>query len=105
RIADQGFAVDAVDRIDGDADAARHDEIAVIDGDRSLQRIEKLLGNLSGIFDLADDVNEDREFVAAEARHGIFFTNRAADPRGDDLQQAVADGVSERIVDLFEAID
>src|SRR6185503_3837079 len=70
-----------------------------------LQRVEDLLGDLPGVLDLADDVDEHRELVAAETRDGVLFTDGAADAGGHDLQQAVTDGVTERVVDLLEPVD
>ncbi len=45
------------------------------------------------------------EFVAAESRHRIVIGDAFGKPAGDFLEQGVADGVAERIVDFLEVIE
>ena len=54
----------------------------------------------------ADHVIADHdELVAAEPGRGVARPNRLRDPLGDGAQQLVARGMTERVVDVLEAID
>ena len=57
---------------------------------------------VGGVVDVGLD---DREFVAADARYRVGFAHAAAQPAGHGAQQLVADGVSERIVDVLEVVE
>ena len=48
---------------------------------------------------------EDRELVAAEAGDGVVGAQRVAQALAADLEQAVAGGVAERVVDLLEVVE
>jgi hypothetical protein len=45
-----------------------------------------------------------RELVPAEPRHEVDLANAGAKPVGDGTQQAIADGVTERVVDILEMV-
>ena len=47
----------------------------------------------------------EREFVAAEPRHGVGLADLRPQARSDLLQQRVADVVTERVVDLLEMVE
>ena len=55
--------------------------------------------------EIVDIALQDRELVAAEARHNVIVADRAAHPRRHLTQQRVADGMAERIVDVLEMIE
>ena len=93
-------------RRDGDADAgADHDLVAVeiegradrLDDARARAPSRRSAGPTADL--------HDGELVAAEARHRVGFAHAAAQALGDRLEQRVADGMAERIVDLLEAIE
>ena len=48
---------------------------------------------------------QDRELVAAEPGHGVRRAQRARQPLADQLEQAVAVVVAERVVDLLEVVE
>ena len=48
---------------------------------------------------------DDGELVAAEACHHVALAHAAEQPHAHLLQQRVADGVPERVVDALEAIE
>ena len=50
-------------------------------------------------------LDQDRELVAAEARHRVAVTHRRGEPRRHHGQQAVAGGVPEAVVDDLEAVE
>ena len=52
-----------------------------------------------------DPGHEQRELVAAEARHRVALADVLLDPLGHLAQQLVADRVAERVVDDLEAVE
>ena len=54
---------------------------------------------------IADFGDEHGEFVAAHARHRIFAAHACDQSRRDHLQHAIANRVTERVVDELELID
>ena len=52
------------------------------------------LGDLHGLRVLGDVLDEDRELVAAEARHGVAGPQVVLEAVGDADQELVADGVA-----------
>ena len=50
-------------------------------------------------------MEEQRELVAAEARQRVLFARRGLQPRGDVLEEQVAGGMAERVVDVLEAVE
>ena len=55
--------------------------------------------------DVRDALQQDRKLVAAEARDGIGRPGRLDQALRRRLQQAVAGGVTERIVDVLEVVE
>ena len=47
----------------------------------------------------------DGELVAAHARDGVGLAHQSAQPIGHHLQQLVADGMAERVVDVLEVVE
>ena len=54
---------------------------------------------------MRDVLEQDRELVAAEPRHGVAHAQRGAQARRDRLQHPVAGGVAERVVDRLEVVE
>jgi hypothetical protein len=50
-------------------------------------------------------LQQDRELVAAQARHGVFGAQAGAQPSRHFAQGRVAGGVPERVVDQLEAVE
>ena len=48
---------------------------------------------------------QDGEFVAAEARDAFGVGHRAAEAQADFAQHVVADAVSQRVIDVLEAVE
>ena len=59
-------------------------------------------GRIGGI---GDRVLHDDEFIAAHPRDGVGLADQPAQPLGDDFQELVAGGVTERVVDGLELIE
>ena len=55
-----------------------------------------------GVFDLRE---HDNEFIAAVATYRVRAAHGCVEPSGQSLKHLVADRMSERVVNLFEAID
>ena len=47
----------------------------------------------------------DGEFIAAKTGHGIHSARIATEPRGHGFQQFITNGMAERIIDGFEAVE
>ena len=60
---------------------------------------------LRGLAGVGDVGKADDELVAAEARGGVLFAQAGREPLGNGGQQLVADGVTERVVDVLEAVE
>ena len=79
----EGCGVGAVVGRQGDSDAGRHAEFVVRDHDRLGQCLQHLAGNPTRRAAVSDLIEQDREFVAAEAPHGVFFPNALLQTAGD----------------------
>ena len=69
------------------------------------QRRQQLAGDAFDIVAFGGFLQDDDEFVAAEPRHDVARTQRAAQPAGDFHQQHVAGIMAQRIVDDLEAVE
>ena len=81
------------------------DDLVAVDLIRLDDRVPNALcerGRVRGLLQLRHD---DGELVAAEAGNRVELPDAAAQPVGDDLQQLVADRMSERVVDALEMIE
>ena len=68
------------------------------------QRQQHLLGTERRILRVFDLCKQNHEFVAPLAAHGVRIAQASQQTLRNRLQEFVADRVSERIVDVFEAI-
>ena len=89
---------------DDDADARLDVEVHVLDAECGGQRCSDVLGNQGRRLHVGVAGQENRELVASEARHGVDFSDRGDQPGADLGEQLVAELVSERVVDLLEAV-
>ena len=83
----------------GDVEALALDQAGLGDGGRTASSRDRF-----GVLGLVD-LEQDGELVAAEAAHQVAVAHGAAQPAGERLQHAVADGVAERVVDHLEAVE
>ena len=72
---------------------------------RLAQHGEKLAGNALDLVPLGGLLQNDHELVAAEPRHDVARTQRAAQPAADLHQQHVAGVVAQRVVDDLEPVE
>ena len=92
----------------GDPDARGHGDSRVVaarEDEWGLQRLAQALGDQLGVRCLAELFGEHDELVAADASQGGGVAYGAVEPRGDRLQQVVADGVPERVVYAGEVVE
>ena len=104
-ILQQGIAVDAVARVDADADAADRREFVAEHVHRQQQGFQQFRRQHGGGAALRDVRHQDHEFVAAQARHRVALAHDAgqAPPGFDD--DVVARLVAEAVVDGLEAVE
>ena len=88
-----------------DADAGRGVELLAGDAHRFGQAADHPFGHHHGVARFLDAIDDDGEFVAAEARDRVRFAHATADAARGLLQQFVADQVADRIVDDLEAVE
>ena len=67
--------------------------------------IDDAFGDASGRGRVVQAGHDDGEFVAAEPRQHLTVVEDAAGAAGDRLQERVAGGMPEEIVDLLEAVE
>jgi len=72
--------------------------------DRQAELIENLLRQLRRVFGI-DAAGQDDELVPAEAGDGVAAAQDAFQPGADGLQQFVADGMTQGVVDDLEAVE
>ena len=98
----------AVLRAEGDADTGGHEELAAFQHKGFDQAGEDLLGHMNGAVQrhIAADpwLEEQGEFVAAHARHGVVLGHTTEQARGHFLEHPVAGRVAEGVVDRLEAV-
>ena len=96
-------------RSEGDTDTGGDEEFAAFEDERARQAGENLLGDMNGAIQCAlaggARLQQQGEFVAAHARHGVVAVDAGRQAYGYVLEHAVAGGVAERIVDRLEAVE
>ena len=87
------------------AHARRAADLAVLDREGHGEGAHEALGKGGHLGGLGDLGLQDRELVAAEARHEIDVAQRAAEALGHPSQEHVAHGVAEGVVHLRVAVE
>ena len=77
----------------------------VADDVRHPQLAGQPLGHGQRALEVGRVVGEDRELVAAQAGDEVAGADRVGDPLGDGLEERVAGGVAERVVDDLEVVE
>ena len=104
-VAQQRLRVGDADRQRTHAEARGHEALAAVELDRRAQGAGQAVGDAAG-GDLATGAGDHHgELVAAEAGDHVAGTQHAAQALGDDLEQAVAGPVAERVVDDLEVVE
>jgi hypothetical protein len=102
--ADQVDDVLGVVRIQADADAGRQLQGEVVDEEGLGQRLDQLGGRPLGVAQAVHVAQQHDEFVAAQARHGVFLARIRQQALRHHLEDLVAVGVAVGVVDRLEAV-
>ena len=97
-------------REDGNPDAGRQVEFINVDAERLPDSIKYLFaqcdrhvfGLLLGVFSL---IQNDQEFISAEAGNDVLSFYTVGQSAGGLDQEPVADGMTERIINIFEMVE
>src|ERR1700716_1045651 len=73
-------------------------------GMRRTQQLKNFSRAFSGVFGTGDLRKKNHEFIAALAADGVRAAHAGLQPFCNGLKKLIADGMPERIVDVFEAI-
>jgi hypothetical protein len=92
-------------RAERDADAGAHVGQQPVQLERLVEHRENVLGGSHRVGRAGGSRDEHHELVSAQARDDSRVAQRALQPAGELTQDIVTDVMSERVVDLLEAID
>ena len=95
----------AIGRRDGNADACPYSDVMAVELERCADRFDDPLRQRGGVLWLQWPHLHNGELVAAQPRHRVRVSDAASEALGDSLEQGIPDGMAERVVDLFEAIE
>jgi hypothetical protein len=104
RMLHQCLGVRPVIGVDDDTDAHREVQIVLIDAVGRVQRQKHFLRTDGCILCMGHFREQNHEFVASLPADRVRGAHAGEQPPGDGLQQAIADVVAQRIVDVLEAI-
>jgi hypothetical protein len=85
-----------------DADARGDEHLLAADLQRRRQAVDHLLRHQRGVVGRGEVAEDHRELVAADARHGVAGAHHRLQAARRSLQQLVAAGVAQGVVDLLE---
>ena len=80
-------------------------DLVAVEVERRGQRLEDAAAELLRAVGLLDADLDDRELVAADARDRVGLAHAGLQALGAALDQQVAGGVAERVVDVLEAVE
>ena len=101
----QLVGIAAVLRRQRDADRDADHDLMVVDLVRRGDHLDETAGERSGRSLLGAADLDHGELVAAEPRHGVVLADGGLQPAADFLQQRIANGMAERVVDVLEMIE
>ena len=101
---DQGIGLALVERIERNADRGGDVKLAFVHLERLAQHVQHLLRHHDRLIGMGQVLENDRELVTAQACHGIDLARATTEASGDVLEQAVAQRVSEAVVDGLESV-
>src|SRR6266542_3045678 len=79
-------------------------DVGLLDGERRLEGSEDACGQALDLW-RTEIGQHDGELVAPQSRHLVTRTDHGLEAGPDTLQQLVAGGVSEGVVDLLEPVE
>ena len=101
----EGVRVRAVDRVDRDSHAGRDVQVVAVQGQRLGHGVEDLLREARRVLGLRHSAADEGELVAPHAGHGVVFAHAGDQALRERLEQPIAHGVSQRVVDELEMVD
>ena len=90
---------------EGDADAHRDEQLALLEEERPLQLGAEALGHRGDRARVLHVLEEDGELVAAEPGDGVLRPQADGQPLAEADEQLIARAVSEAVVDDLEAVE
>ncbi len=88
-----------------DAHRRTDEPLAVVERERGTQLGHDPVGDAPRLVGIGDRVEDDPEFVAADARDGVARAHAAHEPLADGDEQPVAHEVAEALVDDLEPVE
>ena len=95
----------AVERDQRDADAGGDQHLVAVQIERRGEGLEHAAAEPLRAIGLLETDLDDRELVAADAGHGIGFAHAGLQALGAALDQQVAGGMAQEVVDVLEAVE
>ena len=103
-LAEQGDGVGSIDGIKAEAGAGGKENVARAEAQLAAEDAEQGFGGFQGLADVGDGIEEDAEFIAAEAGDGAA-AGPGLEAAGDLEQGLVAGAVAEQFVEMAETVD
>ena len=100
----QLLGIDGIVGRDGDADRGRGQNLVFLQPELVGNGGDDGLGHRGGVAGFGQMGQDDGEFVAAQAGHGVGFPHAAGQALGHRLQQQIADMVAQGVVDVLELV-
>ena len=98
----------AILRAQGDADTGRDKELAALQHKRLHQAGEDLFSDADGAVEChlagRTGLQQQGEFIAAHARHGVVVVHASKQANGHVFEHAIARGVAQRVIDRLEPV-
>src|SRR5882672_7924888 len=91
-------------RKDCHADARRDAYFFLTDGERGVQGVEDALGRSLRGRRIVKRLDQDGEFIPAQARDRFALANSGPEPLGGEAQDLVAGRMAELVVDRLESV-
>ena len=101
----QAFGIQSVCWVAGDADADRQFVLVALDDERCCQDAAYASCHLGAQTLVVDTTQDERELVAADARHQVIGAGGGGQARHDFEQNLVGSDLTEAVIDLAEAVD
>ena len=89
----------------GDADRSAAEDFESAQPERNAQLFPQTVGDLACVGGGGDVLEQDGEFVSAQASHAVAGPQAGLEPSGNFDQELVAADVPEAVVDHLEAVD
>ena len=104
-MAEQGVGVEAVGRVQRDADAGGDLHLLVLDGEGGIEHVGQAVQGLLAFGEAGQFADQQHELVAAQAADRVVLAQALGQAAGDLDQQAVAGGVAPAVVDRLEIVE